>query len=71
VRLNKRSIAALAAVAAVMIPTASASAAQLAKFKNPADGCTYTVWGPDAAIQTLPKPGVQTSGGFGETVSCP
>jgi hypothetical protein len=70
-RLNPRTLVALALAAAAVLPAASASAMEIAAVTNPLNGCTYRVWGPDIYIQTLPKPGVQTSGGFGETVSCP
>lgn len=69
-RLTTKAITAVAVVAAVVVPAVASNAAAFS-FRNPANGCTYKVWGPDFAISTLPNPGVTSSGGFGESVSCP
>lgn len=69
-RKSIKAIAALSVAAAVVVPAVAANAAAYS-FRNPANGCTYTVWAPTYTISTLPKPGVSSTGGFGESVSCP
>ncbi|HEX8002175.1 MAG TPA: hypothetical protein VF519_05735 [Mycobacteriales bacterium] len=69
-RLTTKAIAALGVAAAVVVPAVAANA-QAFSVRNPANGCTYTVWAPTYTIKTLPTPGVTSTGGFGESVSCP
>lgn len=56
--------------ASVLAPAIASHAMVIASFKDPG-GCQHSVYGPDILIHSLPNPGVQTSGGFGESVSCP
>ena len=66
------SVAATTAIGAGLILSATAANAMvLARTTDPTSGCTTTYYGPDVAIKTLPVPSVKTSGGFGESVSCP
>lgn len=66
-----RALTVAAVSTAVLGTAAAANATTIATFKNPTTGCTYSVYGPDATIHTLPSPGVTTTGGFGESVACP
>lgn len=66
-----RRLLALALLGAAAV-AAPAHASEIS-VDNPADGCTYTVWGPDITIYPGPPwPfGLGISGGFGERVECP
>ncbi|MCU1589538.1 MAG: hypothetical protein JWP11_794 [Frankiales bacterium] len=57
--------------AGLLLSATAANATVLLRTTNPTNGCTTTYYGPDVAIKTLPTPGVKTTGGFGESVSCP
>jgi hypothetical protein len=65
-----RSVVLLGVGASVLAPAIASHAMTIAKFTDPG-GCTHSVYGPDILIHSLPNPGVSTSGGFGESVSCP
>ena len=56
--------------ASVLAPAIASHAMVIATFTDPG-GCKHSVYGPDVLVHTLPNPGVATSGGFGESVSCP
>jgi hypothetical protein len=69
-RHTMKALAGLAVAAAVVLPATAGNAMSYSVI-NPTNGCTYSVYGPDFTINTLPKPGVTKTGGVGESVSCP
>lgn len=59
---------------AAMLAAASfeiAANAMTFSFVNPANGCTYSVTGPDFTVQCIAWCGITKSGGVSESVSCP
>ena len=65
-----RRLLAAAALAVALTPVAATATAF--SFRNPLDGCTYTVWAPSLhSTGSVAPPWVATSGGFGEDRTCP
>lgn len=65
-----RAAVVLGAAAGLMAPAIASNAMEIASVVNPVDGCTYSAYGPDFTIHTLPTPGITKSGGVSETVTC-
>lgn len=72
----RRSLACVVAVAAVssgvLAPAAAFADSRIVTVVDPTTDCAYSVYGPTVVIRPLPNdPGVQPSGGVGESVQCP
>lgn len=70
----RKNLSRLAVVAvttgSLMTLAGTASAAELARVTNPANGCTYVLYGPTISVTTFP-PAVGSTGGTGAGVFCP
>ncbi|HEX8001216.1 MAG TPA: hypothetical protein VF519_00810 [Mycobacteriales bacterium] len=67
-----RRLLAAAALAVALTPVAAEASAY--SVRNPADGCTYTVYSPEFVMGGGgggASPSLVMVGGFGESVACP